>query len=112
MRSWVFYLRRRLCTLTDNMDVITFFVHGLDFLVSKFFHSAIAVDEILIKICTFLQLARCNQAQVNNNVIRMALIIEQSVQLFERFFLVVIRGDLLNYSHELPQTWINEEMSL
>lgn len=88
-------------TPTNYMNMVALFVHRFDLLVPKLFHCTIAIDEILIEIGALLQLARCDQSQIDDHVIRVALFVEQIMHFIESFFFIIGRSHALHNSHEL-----------
>lgn len=81
------------CTNCDDVNVIAFFVHRFDFLVTELGHAVVAsVDEVLIELRFFLQLSRRNQAQIDDNIVAESRLVEDFVQLLQHLlWLIVLR---------------------
>lgn len=85
----------------DDVNVIRFLVHWLHLLVSELLHRAVAVDEVLVEVGALLQLAGRYQAQIDDRIVRVALLVEDRVQLGERGRQIVGRLDAVDHFHKL-----------
>uniref|UniRef100_A0A8W7PIK5 WD repeat-containing protein 55 homolog n=1 Tax=Anopheles coluzzii TaxID=1518534 RepID=A0A8W7PIK5_ANOCL len=85
----------------DDVNVVRLLVHRFHLLVAELHDRNVPVDKVLIKVGLLLQMARGDQAQIHHHVVRVALLVEQLVQLGQGSGrIVALRLHLADHLHE------------